>query len=88
MNIYVDSMSWILQICAAMNIGAHVSFWIVIFSGYIPPGGKNGNLLQYSFQNNPMDREAWWTTVFGVTKSWKQLSTHAEYVLSSRTAES
>ena len=29
------------------------------------PGGGNGNLLQYYCLKNPMDREAWWTTVPG-----------------------
>ena len=38
------------------------------------PGGGNGNLLQYSCLENPMDREAWWLTVHGATKSWTQLS--------------
>ena len=32
------------------------------------PGKGNVNLLQYSFLGNPMDREAWWATVHGVTK--------------------
>ena len=32
------------------------------------PGEGNGNLLQYSFLGNPMDRETWWATVHGVTK--------------------
>ena len=32
------------------------------------PGGGNGNPLQYSFLENPMDREAWWATVHGVAK--------------------
>ena len=27
------------------------------------PGGGNGNPLQYSCLENPMDREAWWATV-------------------------
>ena len=40
-----------------------------------PPGGGNGNLLQYSCLGNPMDREAWWATVCGVVaRSWTQLS--------------
>ena len=34
------------------------------------PGGENGNSLHYSCLENPMDREAWWATVYGVTKSW------------------
>ena len=37
------------------------------------PGGGNGNPLKRSCLENPMDREAWWATVHGVTKSWIQL---------------
>ena len=33
------------------------------------PGGGNGNPLQYSCLENPMDRGAWWATVHGVIKS-------------------
>ena len=32
------------------------------------PGEGNGNLVQYSCLENPMDREAWWATVHGVAK--------------------
>ena len=32
-------------------------------------GGGNGNPLQYSFLDNPIDRGAWWATVHGVKKS-------------------
>ena len=32
------------------------------------PGGGNGNPLQHSYLENPMDRGAWWATVHGVTK--------------------
>ena len=37
-------------------------------------GGGNGNLLQYSWLENSMDRGAWWATVHAVTKSRTQLS--------------
>ena len=37
-------------------------------------GKGNGNPLQYSCLENPMDRGAWWATVHGVTKSWTRLS--------------
>ena len=37
------------------------------------PGGGNGNPLQYSCLENPMDRGARRSTVLGVTKSWRQL---------------
>ena len=33
------------------------------------PGKRNGNPLQYSCWNNPMDTEAWWAIVHGVTKT-------------------
>ena len=49
--------------------------------GSIPGSGRsfgegNGNPLQYSCLENSMDREAWQATVYGVTKSQTQLSTH------------
>ena len=37
-------------------------------------GEGNGNPLQYSRLENPMDGGAWWATVDGVTKSQTQLS--------------
>ena len=36
-------------------------------------GEGNGNPLQYSCLENPMDRGAWWATVHGVAKSRTQL---------------
>ena len=52
--------------------------------GFIPgwgrsPGEGNGNPLQYSCLEHPMDRGAWWSIVHGVAKSWtwlKWLNTH------------
>ena len=38
------------------------------------PGEGNGNPLQYSCLENPMDRGAWWATVHGVAKSQTRLS--------------
>ena len=38
------------------------------------PGEGNGYPLQYSCQENSVDRGAWWATVHGVTKSRTQLS--------------
>ena len=45
------------------------------------PGEGNGNPLQYSYLENPMDRGSWQATIHGVTKSWtrlKQLSNIAQ----------
>ena len=33
------------------------------------PGEGNGNPIQYSWLENPMDGGAWWATVHGITKS-------------------
>ena len=38
------------------------------------PGEGNGNPLQYSCLEDPMDREAWWATVLGVAKFRARLS--------------
>ena len=48
-------------------------------AGLIPGWGRargegNGNPLQYSYLENPMDRGAWWATVHGGLKSQTQLS--------------
>ena len=48
--------------------------WIRSLGGEDSPGEGNGNPLQYSCLENPMDGEASWATVHGVAKSWTQLS--------------
>ena len=51
--------------------------WEAIERGF---GEGNGNPLQYSCLENPVDRGAWWAAVHRVTQSWtrlKQLSIHA-----------
>ena len=47
------------------------------------PGRGNGNPLQYSCLDNPMDRRAWWATLHGVTKSQTQLSSGVSETISS-----
>jgi len=42
------------------------------------PGEGNGNPLQYSCLDNPMDRGAWWAIVRGVAKSQTWLSNQAQ----------
>ena len=57
-------------------------------AGLIPgseksPGEGNGNPLQYSCLENPLDRGAWWATVHGVAKGrtrLKWLSTHTLFI--------
>ena len=48
---------------------SHVWMYGVIY------GGGNGNPLQYSYLENPMDREAWLTTVYGVARVKHDLAT-------------
>ena len=49
------------------------------------PGGEHGNPFQYSCLENPMDGEAWWASVHGLTKSWTRLSMRARTPLYQRT---
>ena len=42
---------------------------------YILLGEGNGNSLQYSCLENPMDRGAWYATVYGVTRDGHDLAT-------------
>ena len=45
------------------------------------PGEENGNPLQYSCLEIPMDRGAWWATVHGVAKSRTCLSDFTFFLL-------
>ena len=47
------------------------------------PGGENGNPLQYSCLENPMERGASWATVFEVTKSPTRWGMHTLYACAS-----
>ena len=38
------------------------------------PGEGNGNLLQYSYLENPMDRGAWQATVHGIPRVGQDLA--------------
>ena len=41
------------------------------------PGGGNGNPLQRSCKENPMNRGTWWATVHSALQSQAWLNTHA-----------
>ena len=45
-------------------------------------GEENGNPLQYSCLENPMDGGAWWAAVHGVAKSRTRLSDFTDFSLS------
>ena len=50
------------------NTGEVREVGLIPGSGRSPRGG-NGNSVQYSCLENPMDRDAWQAIVYGVTKS-------------------
>ena len=49
------------------------------------PGKGNGNPLQYSCLESPVDRGAWWAATYGVSQSRTQLSSsskaHAHFIV-------
>ena len=61
-----------------INRGLSLDISVYSIDLYIYPYANtrkgNGNPLQYSCLENPMDRGAWWATVHGVMKSWTQLT--------------
>ena len=59
----------------AGNMGSILGSWRF-------PGVENGNPLQHSCVENPMDRGTWWAAAHGVTKSWTRLSNWAGICLS------
>ena len=42
---------------------------VCIVKAMVSPGEGNGNPLQYSCLENPMDGGAWWAAVHGVTRN-------------------
>ena len=50
-----------------------------------PPGEGNGNPLQYSCLENPMDRGAWQARVYGVTRVGHDLVTKSQPCLDYKT---
>ena len=53
--------------------------WLSDFSFFlsiVPFGEGNGNLLQCSCLENPIDRGAWWAAVYGAAKSQTRLSNY------------
>ena len=48
------------------------------------PGEGNGNPLQYSCLENPMDRGAWWATVHRVAKRRTRLNDFTSFLLHCR----
>ena len=60
----------------AKNLPPMQEMWVWSLGWEDPPGGGNGNPLQYSCLENSMDQGAWWAAVHEVAKSQTQLSMH------------
>ena len=76
------SCFWTLSFLAASMAKSVLTYAIVLFcaclgffffSKYGIIGEGNGNPIQYSCLENPMDRGTWWAAVYGVTQSWTWL---------------
>ena len=50
------------------NLPAMQDTWVQFLGQEESPGEGNGNPLQYSCLENPMDRGVWQATVLGVTR--------------------
>ena len=63
-----------------VNVGDIRDVGLILGSGRFP-GGGNGNPLQYSCLEDPMDRKAWWSIVYRVTKSQTRLKQPSTYTV-------
>ena len=64
---------WLSSKESACNAGDTRDAGLIPGSGR-SPGGRNGNPLQNSCRENPMDKGAWWATVHRVANSQTQLT--------------
>ena len=71
--VHVVTKSW-TQLCGWTELKVDIGDTALTPGMGNSPGEGNGNPLQYTCRGYLLDREAWWATIHGVTKSWKQLS--------------
>ena len=57
-------------VCMCVHVGLHTWGWKV---ARLTVGEGNGNPLQYSCLENPVDSGAWWAAVYGVEQSRTRL---------------
>jgi len=65
----VSYCSAVKNLPAVKNTGATGDVVSIPGSGR-SPGGGNDNSFEYSYLENPMDREDWQAIVHGVAKNW------------------
>ena len=76
---HIFGLAWTTCFCSPGGSDGKASACNAGDPGSIPgsgrsPGEGNGNPLQQSCLENPMDGGAWWATVHGVAKGWTRLS--------------
>ena len=67
---HTSSLSGVIPLPLSSLIGI-CRHYLHLFHG--AKGEENGNPLQYSCQENPVDGGAWWAVVHRVAQSWTQL---------------
>ena len=76
-NVYVHKYVGFPGVSVVKNLPANARDVGSILGSGRSPRKVNGNPLQYSCLENPMDRGVWSATFHGVTKNQTGLSTHA-----------
>ena len=66
----ISLSEWLTELRKTLYLLNHCLLWFIM-KGY---GEGNGNPLQYSCLENPMEGGAWWAAVHEVAKSWTRLS--------------
>ena len=74
MKIMVYNIYWASRWCSGKESTCQAGDACLVPGLGRSPGIGNGNLLQYSGLENPMDRGAWQAAVLGVTESQTWLS--------------
>ena len=60
---------WLPSVSAVKNLSANARDAGLILRSGRSPGGRHDNPLQYSSLGNPMDRGAWWASLWGQKES-------------------
>ena len=63
---------WLVE-CLSLTVA--IVIYLMFDYVYVLPGEGNGDPLQYSCLENPMDRGAWQATVHGVSRVGHDLAT-------------
>ena len=64
-----------LIVQSVKNLPAMQESWFRFLGQESSSGEGNGNPLQYSHLENPMDRGAWWAPAHGITRVGHNLAT-------------